>query len=413
MKIQGVKGVKDILPDQVEKWNYVENAARTIFSGYNYSEIRIPVFEKTELFSRSIGLDTDIVEKEMYSFTDKGGEQITLRPEATASVVRAFVEHQMYAPPGIVKLFCIGPMFRYERPQAGRYRQFYQINAEAFGAAEPEMDAEVVAMLQDFVEQLKIGPVRLYLNSLGCPTCRSPYKEALLKFLTSKKPMLCADCKNRLTKNPLRVLDCKNENCKLVTCKAPQMGDLLCGECRDHFDTTLLLLNEASIKYEVNPRLVRGLDYYTRTTFEMTSDKLGSQDAFVGGGRYDNLIEQIGGPPTPAIGFAIGVERLAALVDFQGARSDALVYLALLGRSASRLALNLTRALKRAHVRVARDFGEKSLKSLLRRADRISADYAVLIGDEEIASGKAIVRDMKKKEQCSVAIADLEKFFAK
>jgi histidyl-tRNA synthetase len=407
MEIRAVRGVKDVLPGEVEKWQVVERAAQEVFERYGYAEIKVPIFEQTHLFARSIGEATDIVEKEMYSFEDQGGEKLTLRPEATAGICRAYVEHKLYQQPGFVKLYCIGPMFRYERPQAGRFRQFYQIDAEAIGEASPVVDAEVLTMLVAFLRRLGLHQLELHLNSLGDGRCRPRYREALLAYIQRHLEQLCAECRRRAERNPLRVLDCKNESCRRVMQDAPRTIDFLCEPCRHHFDTVAALLAEVGIAYVLDPRLVRGLDYYTRTTFEMLAEGLGAQNSVAGGGRYDGLIEAIGGPPTPGIGFAIGVERLVTVLEQQGLtapESRPHVFVAPLGASALRDAFALAERFRRAGLRTEMGYDEKSLRSQLRRANKLGAAYAVLLGERELAAGKAAVKDMHSGAQEEVAL---------
>ncbi len=313
MAIQAIKGVKDILPEDMPAWHHLETTARRLFEDYGFSEIRVPVFEYTELFARSIGASTDIVEKEMYTFEDRDGKKITLRPEGTAGVVRAFVEHKLYAERQLVKLYYLGPMFRHERPQKGRYRQFYQIGVEALGIDHPHVDIEVLAMLHTLFERLGIKGLTLQINSLGDSACRGAYRDALKKYLAAKLPHLCADCQRRYETNPLRVLDCKVDADKFGD--SPVMLEYLCGPCKSHFETVEEGLKKIGIPFEVNPRLVRGLDYYTRTTFELVMGHMGAQNTVAAGGRYDGLVEEIGGPATPGIGFALGVERAISLMD--------------------------------------------------------------------------------------------------
>src|SRR5664279_751787 len=314
MAISGVKGFNDILPGEVEKWQHIEASARQVFGLYGFSEIRIPIIEKTELFCRSIGDATDIVEKEMYSFVDKGENSVTLRPEGTAGVMRAFIEHKLYAQDPVAKLYYLGPMFRYERPQKGRYRQFHQIGAEITGVHDPLADAQVLNMLVQFFREIGLVEPQLQVNSLGCPECRPAYRAALIEFLDKHVDALCDDCRRRLSTNPLRALDCKVPNCIEATFGAPSMLDNLCSACDDHFASVRRYLDLTETPYSINPRMVRGLDYYTRTTFEMVTGQLGSQSAVAAGGRYDGLISQLGGPAIPGIGFAMGVERVALLL---------------------------------------------------------------------------------------------------
>ena len=307
MGITAIRGFNDILTDEVGKWQFVEKTAREVFEGFGFSEIRIPILERTDLFSRGIGEATDIVEKEMYTFTDKGGGSLTLRPEATASMARAYLEHQLYTFDPVAKLYCIGPMFRYERPQKGRYRQFYQIDAEVFGVGNPVVDAEVIVMLIHFLRRVGLEKLEIQINSLGCRDCRPRYRDGLKAYLTKKSFQLCEDCQRRIQTNPLRIFDCKVETCQKAISDAPKVSDFICGECGQHFDKVKEFLSMAGLDYVLNPRMVRGLDYYTRTAFEVVSYDLGSQNAVTGGGRYDNLFQEIGGLDIPGIGFAIGM----------------------------------------------------------------------------------------------------------
>ncbi len=312
--IQAVRGMNDILPDQVGWWQRVENAAREVLENFGYREIRTPVAEKLELFARSIGESTDIVEKEMYAFQDRNGEWLALRPEATASIVRSYVQHSLHADSALRKLYEIGPMFRHERPQKGRYRQFHQIDAEVFGTDSPMIDAEMMHMLSLLIDRIGISGVILNINTLGCPECRQTYREILKDFLTAKGELFCADCLRRRETNPLRVFDCKVEKCQALLESAPMLIDYICEDCRVHFDAVKDYLEKLGTRYMVNPRIVRGLDYYMRTTFEVITDRLGAQNAIGGGGRYNGLVRDLGGPDVPAIGFAIGMERLIMLL---------------------------------------------------------------------------------------------------
>ena len=307
--IQLIRGFKDILPTEATLWQQIERKAVDLFQTYGYGEIRVPIMEKTDLFSRSIGQDTDIVEKEMYTFADRKGDLLTLRPEATASVVRAYIQHKLYADDPMRKFYLIGPMFRRERPQKGRYRQFYQIDVEAFGIAAPYIDVQMIAMLHTLFTQLGVTDTQAHLNSLGCPDCRPSYRDALIALLDGVEDQLCEDCRRRKDRNPLRVLDCKVPGCREAVAQAPAISDYLCTACADHFTTVTRSLETLGVPFEIDKKLVRGLDYYTRTTFEIQTTALGAQSAVAGGGRYDGLVEALGGPSIPAIGFAIGFDR--------------------------------------------------------------------------------------------------------
>lgn len=404
MAITGVKGFNDILPGEVEKWQHIEATARRVFELYGLSEIRIPILEKTELFCRSIGDATDIVEKEMYSFEDKGGNKVTMRPEGTASVMRAYVEHKMHALDPVARLYYMGPMFRYERPQKGRYRQFHQIGAEITGVAAPTVDAQVLTMLTHFFQELGLTEPSLQINSLGCPCCRPAYREALKKFLLDRIELLCEDCKRRYETNPLRALDCKSAGCQEATKGAPSMLDHLCGECEDHFGKTRNYLELVGTPYGVNQRMVRGLDYYTRTTFEMVTSLLGSQSAVAAGGRYDGLISEIGGPQIPGIGFAMGVERVALLLAEENFSRRPDLFIAAMGDEAHAEAFRLMSALQRVGLAVEIDYEGKSLKSQMRRADKFNSRFTLIIGGDELARGTAPLKEMDGGIQAEVAL---------
>lgn len=404
--IQLVRGFKDILPEEASVWRYVEQAARDHFECYGFNEIRTPVLEQAELFKRSIGENTDIVEKEMYTFPGSRGALLTLRPEATASVVRAYIQHKMAARDPVQKLYSIGPMFRKERPQKGRYRQFYQINAEVFGIDSPYMDAQLIYMLTRYFETLEITGLSVHLNSLGCPECRKKYRETLQAVFSGKMAMLCKDCERRVDKNPLRLLDCKVPGCREAVAQAPAMADYLCPDCLAHFDTVKSGLTAMGVGFAVDPRLVRGLDYYTRTAFEIQTDELGAQNAIAGGGRYDGLVAQLGGPAQPAVGFAIGMDRLVELlVDRrQDGVSPPEVFFAAVGAAARERAFEWSTALSDNGVRVEIDFSARSLKALMRRADRLGAKFVLIAGDNELAENRAVLRHMKTKAQVFVPI---------
>lgn len=406
MSIQAIKGVKDILPADMPAWQHIEATARRLFEDYGFSEIRVPVFEYTELFARSIGASTDIVEKEMYTFEDRDGRKITLRPEGTAGVVRAFIEHKLYADSQLVKLFYLGPMFRHERPQKGRYRQFYQIGVEALGTDHPHVDIEVLAMLHALFARLGITDLTLQINSLGDGACRGAYRETLKRYLAGKLPLLCSDCQRRYETNPLRVLDCKVDADKFGD--SPVMLDHLCGPCKAHFDTVERGLEKLGIPFEVNPRLVRGLDYYTRTTFELVMGHMGAQNTVAAGGRYDGLVEEIGGPQTPGIGFALGVERAISLMDTRELQTPRpALFIAALGPGAASVALPLLHGLKSSGIRVETDYAGGSLKSQMKKADKSGARYTLIIGEQEMNEGKAVLRDMQSKEQVPVPLSGI------
>ena len=407
--IQLIRGFKDILPGEVELWQAVESVARQLLEDFGFKEIRIPIMERTELFARSIGEDTDIVEKEMYTFADRKGELITLRPEATASVVRAYIQHRLYASDPVQKFYTIGPMFRRERPQKGRYRQFYQINAEIFGVRSGLADVQLIFMLVTLFSRLQIADVRAHINSLGCPKCRPEFKSALSEFLSSLSETLCADCLRRKDRNPLRVLDCKVPSCREAMAGAPAIVDHLCSECKSDFDGVKSMLDKLAVPFVVDKNLVRGLDYYARTTFEIQTESLGAQNAVAGGGRYDGLVAELGGPDIPATGFAIGLDRLTELT---GQAAGPLyrkpdIFVAALGNKSRQRAFEWICAFGDEGIRAELDFEGKGLKGQMKRADRLEAGHVLIVGEDELENGDAILRNMDTKEQVSVPIDGL------
>ena len=405
MTISGIKGMNDILPGAVEAWQYLEQEARRIFGNFGYREIRVPVAEKTELFCRSIGETTDIVEKEMYTFSDKGGTSMTLRPEGTAPVMRAFIQHKLHALDPISKLYYIGPMFRHERPQKGRYRQFHQIGAEVLGVDDPKIDAQLLAMLSHYFESVQVPDVALQINSLGCAECRPAYRAALTRYLERHLPELCSDCQRRYQTNPLRALDCKVPGCSEATTGAPAMLDHLCAGCSEHFARLKSYLEVLEVPFTINARMVRGLDYYTKTTFEMVTSSLGSQNAVAAGGRYDRLIADLGGPDLPGIGFAMGLERLALLLERREMalpRPD--LFIATLGEAATEAGFKLLTDLQRRGVRAEMEYTGKSLKAQLRRADKLQTRQVLILGEEELARGSAQLRNMDQGRQTEVRL---------
>lgn len=408
--IQLIRGFKDILPGETALWQHIERTAMALFGAFGYAEIRVPIMEKTELFARGIGEDTDIVEKEMYTFADRGGDQITLRPEATASIVRSYIQHKMYADDPVRKLYTIGPMFRRERPQKGRYRQFYQIDAEVFGIDSPYIDAQMIHMLHLLFERLGVSQIQAHVNSLGCPACRPQYREALMGLLDSVEKQLCEDCKRRKARNPLRVLDCKVPACREAVADAPAVVDYLCDACKDHFDTVNRTLQTLNVPFELDKRLVRGLDYYTRTAFEIQTRMLGAQSAVAGGGRYDGLVESLGGPSTPAIGFAIGFDRLVEILgqSLQAEASKPALFIAALGDAAKEATAIWCAALSAAGIHVEMEYAGKSLKAQMKRANRLGAGEVLIVGESELQQGKAMLRDMATKEQTELALEGLE-----
>jgi histidyl-tRNA synthetase len=409
LEITTIKGFKDILPQETALWQWVEAEARAVFNVFGFKEIRTPLLEKTELFSRSIGQDTDIVSKEMYTLTDSKGVGLTMRPEATSSVVRAYIQNRLYNDNPVQKLYSIGPMFRHERPQKGRFRQFHQINAELFGDPGPVSDADIIIMAMLLFNKLGLDDVSLNINSLGCPDCRTLFREKLRIYLSERSGPLCEDCRRRAEVNPLRVFDCKIESCREIVKDAPSILDFICNDCSRHFTTLKEYLDNSNIKYIVNHRLVRGLDYYSRTTFEIQTDRLGSQNAVAGGGRYDGLIRQLEGPDHPAIGFGIGFERLVALVEeyIKKDYDKPELFMAGLGENAEKKVFAWVSDLRKSGISVEMEYGSKGLKAQMKRADRLGAKRVLIVGDDELVSGKGILRDMAAKTQQEMALDDL------
>ncbi len=399
--IKAVKGTRDLLPPSTEVWNRVEAAARAVFRAYRYGEIRTPIFEETQLFARGVGADTDIVTKEMYTFDDRDGSSLTLRPENTASVIRAYIEHRLDQRPGVQKLYYIGPMFRRERPQKGRYRQFFQIGAEAIGSESPAVDAEVVEMVIEVLKAAGLAGFHLIVNSVGDHNCRPQYIERLREELKSVAHQMCGDCQRRAETNPLRVLDCKVEADQPIIEKLPSILDCLCDDCRAHFDTVRGYLDDRGIEYEVRPRLVRGLDYYMRTTFEVVHGSLGAQNSVLGGGRYDGLAEMLGSKiHSPGIGFSIGEDRLVMSVEGEQPLAALDLFIAPLGEPALRRAAVMARDLRRSGLVV--ELSEGKLKRGMELANKLGARFALIVGDNELAAGRFALKDMSSGEQESL-----------
>jgi histidyl-tRNA synthetase len=410
--IQLVRGFKDILPGEIELWQNIEDMMRYIFEDFGFTQIRTPILERTELFARGIGTTTDIVEKEMYTFSDQKNESLTMRPEATASVVRAYIEHKMYAKRPVQKLYTMGPMFRRERPQKGRYRQFYQINAEVFGLYSPKIDAELILILMTLMDRLSLTDVMLHINSLGCEGCRPVFKERLQIFLAERIETLCPDCRRRYGTNPLRIFDCKVPRCQESLEGAPAILNLLCEACQNHFNEVQDLLNRFQIPYIVNPRLVRGLDYYTRTAFEVLASRLGAQNAVAGGGRYDGLVKALGGPDQPGVGFAIGLDRLASLLADRVSEfvERPKVFIAALGNRAQDKAFIWLQTFRFEGIQTEMDVEDRSLKSQMRQADKLGTPYVLIVGDQELEEGVAVWRNMNTKEQKKVPLEEVIAF---
>ena len=400
------RGTKDILPDTVGDWNYVEGEIRELCRRFGYSEIRTPIFEHTELFQRGIGEGTDVVDKEMYTFTDRGERSITLRPENTASAVRAYLQNKLYAQSNLVKLFYIGSMFRYDRPQAGRMREFHQFGVEALGEANPAVDAEVILLAMNLLEGLGLKDLELSINSVGCPKCRSKYRTMLQDFFRDKLEDLCEDCRSRFERSPLRILDCKKDSDKPYMADAPKITDCLCEECADHFAKLKELLTSAGISFTHDPRLVRGLDYYTKTAFEIKYPPLGAQSAVAGGGRYDGLIEEMGGNPTPAVGFATGLERLLLALESQNLLPEKNrsvdAYVVALGETAQAEGFKLLDSLRQQGLSASMDFAGRSMKAQMKQANKLGAKYSVILGEDEIAEGVVMLRSMEDSSQAKV-----------
>jgi histidyl-tRNA synthetase len=407
--IQLIRGFKDILPGEVELWQKIERIARGLFEDFGFKEIRIPIMERTELFKRSIGEDTDIVEKEMYTFPDRKGELVTLRPEATASICRAYIQHKLYSQDPVQKFYMIGPMFRRERPQKGRYRQFYQIDAEIFGVQSGLVDVQLIFLLVTLCKRLNLKDVDAHINSLGCPKCRPHFKKALTDFLVSVGDQLCSDCVRRRDRNPLRVLDCKVPACREAIIGAPSLLDHLCDECRSDFDLVMESLTKLDVPFVIDKQLVRGLDYYTRTAFEIQTTSLGAQSAVAGGGRYDNLVKELGGPDIPATGFAIGFDRLAELVALNDPEpvQQPDLFIAALGAKSQTMAFEWICQLGLDGIRAEMDLADKSLKSQMKRGNRLGAPYVLILGENELEAGSAVLRNMKTKEQVSIRLENI------
>ena len=406
------RGTKDITPKDVYKWHYIEKKFREICALYGYEEIRTPIFEHTEVFARSVGDTTDVVQKEMYSFTDRGDRQLSLKPEGTAGVIRSFIENKMYADTQPTKLFYITPCFRYERPQAGRQRQFHQFGIEVLGSDGPSVDAEVISLAVQFFNEMGLKNLSVNINSVGCPTCREEYNRKLKEYLDKKVDVLCETCLERKDKNPMRVIDCKNPHCKENLQDIPFMIDHLCEDCKDHFDKLQTYLKEMDINYVVDKTIVRGLDYYKKTAFEIISNDIGSQSTVCGGGRYDGLVEMLGGPKgISGIGFALGAERLLLTlennnIEIENPKSTD-IYIATIGDAAKTKSFKLIKDLRTNHISADNDHLDKSLKAQFKYSDKLNAKYTVVIGDDELANDTATLKNMKTSEQTTIKLSEL------
>jgi len=417
MTFQIPRGTQDILPGIIEKWQYIENVARDICRRYNYREIRTPIFEHTELFMRGVGDTTDIVQKEMYTFEDRGGRSLTLRPEGTAAVVRSFVENKMFGDPNQpLKLYYVGPMFRYERPQAGRFRQFVQFGIEALGSNDPAIDAEVIALAMDMYKELGLEKLKLIINSLGDLESRKAHREALIAHFKGQIHELCDDCQSRLEKNPMRILDCKKDREHEIMATAPSILDYLNDTSRVYFEKVQMYLKALGIEFEVDPRLVRGLDYYNHTAFEIMSDAegFGAITTLCGGGRYNGLVQEIGGPETPGIGFALSIERLLAALEAENislpVEEGVDCYVVALGEKAKDESVVIVNELRKAGIATEKDYQDRKVKAQFKAADRLKAKYVAVLGDDELAKGVINVKDMKTGEQTEVPLASLTEY---
>lgn len=406
------KGTKDVLPSQSYKWRFVENAAREVAKNFNLKEIRTPVFEHTELFLRGVGETTDVVNKEMYTFEDKGGRSLTLKPEGTAGAVRLFIENGLASEPMPLKTYYITPAFRYERPQAGRLREFHQFGIEVFGAQSPETDAEIIFAASSFLEKLGVE-ARLEINSIGCKKCRAEYNQALKEYFKPKLSEMCDACKTRFVKNPLRILDCKEEACKQISKSSPKISDYLCEDCKAHFESVKKLLDAQGLKYTVNPDIVRGLDYYTKTVFEFVSDKIGAQGTVCGGGRYDTLVEELGGNSVPAIGFAAGIERLLMLINSFPEDVKPEIYLAGMDERSRAVCFNIACALRKRGICAEFDHMQRSVKAQLKYADKAGAKFVAVIGESELQTQTVNIKNMADGTQTEVKIDELYQYLNK
>jgi len=408
LRIKTLPGMEDILPEQMVKWQAIERKAREVFLVYGYSEIRTPLLEDAMLFSQSVGEETDIVKKQMFSFLIGKDKRVCLRPEGTAPVVRAYLQHSVFRRQGLVKYYYLGAMFRYERPQKGRKRQFYQIGAEAIGSNSPYLDAEIIYLVNNLLQAVAIDGYQIRLNSIGCLDCQANYKHLLRDYLRDKKDLLCPDCQCRAETNLLRILDCKNKQCREIIRSFPPILDYLCAKCKEHFAKVKRILTEIGINYVIDAHIVRGLDYYTNTVFEFIHPELGSQNALAGGGRYNNLIEQMGGEKQPAVGFSLGMERMMAISRLEPQVLPLHIFFALMGERAYDWGYKMLAHLRSKGISSEIDYQNRSLKSQLRKANRLKAKFVVIAGEKELNKGKIILRDMRKQEQREINLEKAE-----
>ncbi|MGF7057324.1 histidine--tRNA ligase [Brassicibacter mesophilus] len=411
MLAKAPRGTKDILFSESYKWQYLENLFREICRSFGYKEVRTPVFEHTELFERGVGETTDVVQKEMYTFEDKGGRSITLKPEGTAPVVRSFIENKLSNAPQPIKMFYITPCFRYERPQAGRLREFHQFGIEVFGSSDPAVDVEVMSLVYTVYRRLGVSGIELRINNIGCPHCRQKYNSVLREFLKDRLEMLCESCKSRYDKNPMRIIDCKNEKCQHEIKDVPLMVDYLCEECNNHFEKVKEYLDVADIKYIVDPKIVRGLDYYTKTAFEFVSSEIGAQGTVCGGGRYDRLVEELGGSSTPAVGFGMGIERLLLTLDNNNIiipeNKGLDIFIVTIGDKADKEAFKLLLNLRSHGIAADKDYLGRSIKAQFKYSDKIDALYTIVIGDDEIEKDTVTLKNMETGEQQEVQLSKI------
>jgi len=408
---KGPRGTKDVLPSEAYKWHYVEGVVKEVAKRFGFEEIRTPAFEHTELFERGVGDTTDVVEKEMYTFTDRGDRSITLKPEGTAPVARSFIENKLYADTQPTKLFYITPVFRYERPQAGRLRQHHQFGVEVFGATSASVDAEVINLAMTVYETFGIKKLELRINSIGCPKCREEYHKILKEYLGNKLEKLCTTCQSRFDRNPLRIIDCKSDSCQAEIVEVPLMLDHICGECTDHFEDLKKYLEVSELNYIVDPRIVRGLDYYSKTAFEIITDEAGKKGTICGGGRYDKLVEDCGGPSTPGVGFGMGLERTILTLESQGIEipkpKGLDVFIVTMGDAAAYEGFKLLNQLRRTGLIADKDHLNRSVKAQFKYANKVDANYTIVIGDDELSKGVAKLKDMVSTEETEVALNDI------